>query len=356
MITESLIDTIDRGREGKNQGYSMGLPKLEEIIDGVCKDTYTLLFADSGIGKSSIMLYSYLYRPLMDHLDDGKFKCTLFSLEMKAEFIMAKLLSTYIFEHYHIEISFKELLSRRKGYTLSDEYYNIVKECIPWMQKVEQMVTIYDKNVNAEILYAFLMKELKERGEFIETEHRKIYKANDPDLVHTVVIDHGGLLTASNGRTKKQEIDLVSHYLVTLKNMTGISPVMIMQANRDQSSSARRQLGFFLPQKSDVKETNGPVEDAEIILAVYNPANDHRATHNGYDIRQLSPYFRSIVCLKGRYGESNVEDGCVFYGQVNMWKELPRPDEIYDYSKYQTTDWLIHSDEENNENKITFKL
>ncbi len=105
-----------------------------------------------------------------------------------------------------------------------------------------------------------------------------------------------------------------------------------------------------------VKESNGPVEDAEIILAIYNPANDHRATHNGYDIKQLSPYYRSIVCLKGRYGESNVEDGCVFYGHINMWKELPLPEQIYDYSKYLTTDWLIYPDDKTSDSKITFTL
>ena len=50
MITESLIQAIDRGREGKEQGYSIGLPKLEQIIDGACKGTYTLIGAESGVG------------------------------------------------------------------------------------------------------------------------------------------------------------------------------------------------------------------------------------------------------------------------------------------------------------------
>lgn len=50
MITESLIQAIDRGREGREQGYSIGLSKLEQIIDGVCKGTYTLIGAESGVG------------------------------------------------------------------------------------------------------------------------------------------------------------------------------------------------------------------------------------------------------------------------------------------------------------------
>ena len=40
MITDELIAAINRGREGKAQGYSIGLPKLEQVIDGVCKKTY----------------------------------------------------------------------------------------------------------------------------------------------------------------------------------------------------------------------------------------------------------------------------------------------------------------------------
>ena len=124
MITNSLLHQITYGREGRNWGYSMGLPKLEEIIDGVTQSTYTLIFSPTGTGKSSIALYSYIYKPLMEHLDDDDFKVTYFSLEMSAEMLYAKLLSMYIFEKYHIELSTKELLSRKKDYTLSDENSN----------------------------------------------------------------------------------------------------------------------------------------------------------------------------------------------------------------------------------------
>lgn len=50
MIVESLLNEIDRGREGKAQGYTLGLPKLEEYIDGVSKGVYNLCFAESGVG------------------------------------------------------------------------------------------------------------------------------------------------------------------------------------------------------------------------------------------------------------------------------------------------------------------
>lgn len=54
MSSSSLLSRIDRGRLGKNQGLSMGLPKLEGVIDGVTKETYTLVFSGTGTGNNFI--------------------------------------------------------------------------------------------------------------------------------------------------------------------------------------------------------------------------------------------------------------------------------------------------------------
>ena len=63
MIIDEIFKQIDAGRAGDNHGYSMGLPKLEGIIDGVTKETYTLILSNSGAGKSSFALYAYVYKP-----------------------------------------------------------------------------------------------------------------------------------------------------------------------------------------------------------------------------------------------------------------------------------------------------
>ena len=57
---DELFDEIDRGREGRNQGFTMGLPKLENLVGGVLPSVYTLIFAATGAGKSSFALYSYV--------------------------------------------------------------------------------------------------------------------------------------------------------------------------------------------------------------------------------------------------------------------------------------------------------
>ena len=88
MISAKLIEEIDRGRLGLNQGISMGLPKFESIVDGVSRETYTLILSNSGAGKTSFALYAYVYKPLMESLDDDNFKILYFSLEIAEKFIV----------------------------------------------------------------------------------------------------------------------------------------------------------------------------------------------------------------------------------------------------------------------------
>ncbi len=244
MIAESLLNQITIGREGKNWGFSLGLPKLESIIDGVTKSTYTLIMSPSGVGKTSLALYSFIYKPICENIDNPNFKVTYFSLEISGELLFAKLLSLHIFNTYGIELSTKELLSRKKEYKLSDEYYSIVKESFEWLKKVENIITVYDKGLNSDILYTVLMKDLEKTGTFSETLGRKIYIPNNDDVIHLVVIDHLSLVRASKGRTLKEEMDLISAYLVTLRNMCKISPLIIMQVNRNSTGMDRRKEGM----------------------------------------------------------------------------------------------------------------
>lgn len=340
MITNSLIHQITLGRDGNNWGYSMGLPKLESIVDGVTKGTYTLLFSGTGSGKTSLALYSYIYRPMMEHLDDDNFKVTYFSLEMSSELLFAKLLCMYIWETYGVELSTKELLSKERDYKLSEENYNIVLKCLPWLHKVEKIITVYDKALNADVLYTVLSEELKKYGTTEESDNRIIYTPNNDNLIHLVVIDHLSLVRKSKGRSLKEEMDLISSYLVTLRNRCKISPLVIMQANRDSTSMDRRKAGFDNMQISDIKDTGSPAQDSEIIISIFNPFRERLNTYRGYDIKQLQNRFRSITVLKNRYGESDVEVGCAFYGKCGFWKELPKSDLIFDYDKFTTVDYL----------------
>lgn len=339
MIVESFLESVDRGREGKLQGDSIGLPKLEQVIDGVCKGVYYLIGGESGTGKSSLMLYSFVYRPIMAHLNDNNLRISLFSLEMNMDKIMAKLLSTYIFETYGKVYTVKQLLSAQKGYILDDDGYKIVQECVPWMKIVESKLTIYDKNVSAKSIYSHILKELEELGHFEETDKRKIYYPNNPDLLHIVITDHIARVFPVDGNTIKQEMDLTSKYLYSLKNRCNITPVVLQQLNRSIQSMDRRKESMVIPLTSDFKDSGSSQEDSEIILAIFSPNKAKLSTHCGYDIKQLRDNYRGIFVLKSRYGEGDVEDHVYYNGAVNMWTELPKSSDITDYGIFDNPLW-----------------
>ena len=340
-LEEQILNEIDRGRAGFNHGITMGMPKLESIMDGNTRETYTLIMSNSGSGKTSFALYSYVYKPLVGHLNDNDYKCLFISLEMNEISLYIKLLSIYIFETYGIQLSYKEILSRKREYILSDEHYELVKACIPWVTKVKKHLEIYDKKASAKTVYAILKQRLEKMGKFVETETRQIYIPNNQNLVYNVVIDHIALITPSDGRKLKEEIDLLSAYLVTLREKCKISPVVIQQANREQGNIERFKAGKSAFSINDAKDTGNTVQDCNVMIAIYNPYRDGLKTYRKYNIEVLQGAFRSIMVLKNRFGDCDAEVGCNFFGGINYFSELKKPDEIYDYEQYTDPNYLL---------------
>ena len=360
-LEEQILNEIDRGRAGFNHGITMGMPKLESIMDGNTRETYTLIMSNSGSGKTSFALYSYVYKPLVAHLNDNDYKCLFISLEMNEISLYIKLLSIYIFETYGIQLSYKEILSRKREYILSDEHYELVKACIPWVTKVKKHLEIYDKKASAKTVYAILKQRLEKMGKFVETETRQIYIPNNQNLVYNVVIDHIALITPSDGRKLKEEIDLLSAYLVTLREKCKISPVVIQQANREQGNIERFKAGKSAFSINDAKDTGNTVQDCNVMIAIYNPYRDGLKTYRKYNIEVLQGAFRSIMVLKNRFGDCDAEVGCNFFGGINYFSELKKPDEIYDYEQYTDPNYLLkdsmkednikeHKEDQNNSN------
>jgi hypothetical protein len=341
---DDLFQEIDRGREGKNQGFSMGLSKLEGLVDGVCPKTYTLIYSGTGNGKSSLTLFSYVYSPMIEHFNDGKFKVTYFSLEMAEKTIWARLLCLHIFDTYGIELSSKEIFSRKKNYRLCDEYYDLLKESKPWLQQAKKIVKIYDKTCTATYLYNKLVNELKNTGKLDikgkGDEAEILYAPNDPELIHNVVIDHIGLVKASASQLKN-EIDAVSRVLVMLRNACGISPVVIMQTNRDSANIERRKQGLNNLTLNDIKDSGNPAQDCEVAISIFNPHREKLATYSKYDIKILQDNFRVITIQKARDGASSIELGVNFFGKMGYWHDMPKPEEVNDWSLFTSPAYII---------------
>ena len=94
------------------------------------------------------------------------------------------------------------------------------------------------------------------------------------------------------------------------------------------------------------------------MLALYNPNRDSLKTYKKYNIEILENNFRSLMVLKNRYGDCDVEIGMNFFGGINTFAELPKPDEIYDYETYTDPTYLLqdNTNEKLDETKNNFNF
>lgn len=348
-VSDSLLQLIDKGRSGENHGLSMGMPKLEQYIDGITQDTYFLIAGGTGSGKTSYVLYSFIFRPLMENLDNDEFHIIYLSLEMTSEQLMAKLLSLYIYETYGVELSFKDLLSRGRDQVLSDEHYELVLKSMDVLRKIESHLIICDSLLDPEGIKNFVLNALKEFGTFKDNK----YTLHKPTHIIEVIVDHIGCVKSTGD--KKKTIDDTSSIMRELRNRCKITPVVVMQVNRGASNIERRKLEFQELQLDDLKGSGNPAEDANIVMALFYPFREKMSKYRGYDIKQIGENFRSAVILKNRFGSADIAVGLGFYGKIGLFAELPKGSEIMDYEKYKYPDWQLTS-KETSDNNVTLIL
>lgn len=341
MIVESLFSTIDRGKSGMNIGVSTGLPKLDNITYGIQSCWMTVIGGDSGSGKSSLCLYTAVYRPYMQYLLTGKklnINWLLFSFELSSEVIFAKLLSIYIYEVYNRVISYGDILSFNQ--TISDEDYLLVCKSRPWLEELEAHCTIIDKPVTANALYAITKEWTKQFGVYEKVdEYSENYIQKNEKQLLIVTVDHLGLIETSNNNTKKQEMDKACDELIYFRNKCRLTIYIVQQLNRNFKSMSRRTEGsgqYAGIQLDDFSDTSGATNAAEIVISIFHPFREKMSEVNKYKIKNgLGDRARILTVLKHRFGQSDVSDGVAFYGEVGIWKELPPPNEIDDYEIYK---------------------
>ena len=222
--------------------------------------------------------------------------------------------------------------------TLSDEDYDLVQECIPWLESIEDRLIIHDGTLNSEKYKEMVIADLKKFGTFVDED---TYVLNNPNQIIAIITDHLGLVRPLPGRSKKEEIDTISAYGVSFRNKCKVSPINIMQFNRNSNNSERLKQGLQEPDLSDLKESGSPSEDANVVLVLYNPFRNKLSSYRGYDIKELKDGFRSLLVLKNRFGSSDIAIGTGFYGRCGIFKELPIPSEFNDYERYKHPDLTI---------------
>lgn len=329
-----LWSLIDKGRNGENIGASTGMPKLDKIIGGIQPSRYYLLGAASSAGKTSFILF-VMYQMLRNSTKDSPVYFCYYSLEIGAEVLLAKLLALYCAEEFGIYLTINDIFSFESK--INEYYYNCLDKAKTWLQSIRNSIQIIDTTVNSKNLYATISKFAEQYGKYVEEGDKKRFVPNNPKQKVIGIIDHLNLVQPTDGRKLKEEIDLMSSYMVTIKRKLQVSWFALMQQNRESSSMDRRKADLSEPGLNDLKDSSTPAQDADVVLQLFYPFREKLTSYRGYPILGDNGFkntFRSIITSKNRYGIANQVIGCAFYGSVGWFKELDKAENISDPSIY----------------------
>jgi hypothetical protein len=340
--SDEVKKEIDRGINGDVTCIPIAHKKLGEHIN-INQGMYTLLGGSAGSGKTSFTDYTYVlqaYKWFKEQKEKGETDIDLEiiyrSMERPRAYKIGKWLCMKLFQDYGILMDVPTIFGWGvKKNHVSQEIYEKIVETLDYFDEMSDVVKIIDGAENPTGVFKQLEQTAKDNGTLIINEFDRTYKANNDKKITLVVLDHIGKVKKERGFSKKETIDKMSEYLGISRDLYKFSPIVVSQFNRSLSDSQRARNKEITPDPDDFKDSGNLYEDCDVALALFNPYKYKVFDHMEYEIDKFvnnKGYnrFRSISALKNSYGVDDVRYGYGFIGEIGMFHELPKADDMSD--------------------------
>lgn len=340
MSFDLLKAEVEKGLEGKNGGIPMGFDRLSQYV-GIRKGLFYLVGGLTGSGKTTFVDDAFVLNPYDWSISEEgrksgiKIRFWYRSMERSTTYKFAKWVSRKIFIDQGIVIPVNRLLGWTQKMTHDEHDLFLCYE--DYMKELQENIIIFPGAENPVGIAKDLKKYALTKGTIEEVdEYNKVYVPDDPNEITIVVIDHIGLLkTTKDQPTKKEAIDKMSSELQYARDFYGFSPVVVSQFNRSISNPMRIKNGDVEPQLEDFAESSSTQNDADVIMALFDPLRYNVPDVSGYNLDKLrdeygNKYFRSLRVIKNTYGADDLRVGLAFFGQIGMFKELKKRKDMTD--------------------------
>lgn len=366
MFSE-LLDQIEKGRSGDVPWIPINYPRLGSQV-GISHRMYHLIGGDPGSGKTAFVDQTYVLDPYdwFQQQEDVSFEVIYFSMERSKVYKKAKWLAHKLYRDHDILIDVPTLLGwgTAKG-EIGDELMDLIKSKEEYFNNMWKNVDILDGSTNPTGVFKALKQRALNKGVLYdrknsdghyrkvwmqgETERKETiteaecpvkmphwdqkYVPNNPNLITVVVLDHIGKMQSERGFSEKQILDKTSEYIGVCRDLFGYCGVVISQFNRNNANIQRRINTDLSPEQQDFKGTGNTFEDADVVLALFDPSRHSLSSYQGYSItstknEQQVSRFRSTSLLKNSYGIDNAVFGFQFVGENGYFGELPKSQQM----------------------------
>jgi hypothetical protein len=314
------------------------------------------------VGKTTLANFVFVLEAYAQaKLAGRKIKIFYYSFEIAEEDLILKWITFVIKLMTGEDLHMDYLQSRIPGMHLTDEHARMVDEALDYIAEMMQVMTIVDTPKNPTAIFHQLIeyaetigevqrttvvdKKVKDdKGKPKETTYITGFVPDDPELLVEVVIDHVALCNPEQGKDTKSTIDLLSKYMVFVRNRFGFSPILIQQFNAELQSVERRKFkaGALAPQRADFGDSKYTYRDADIVIGMINPSFFDIEEFYGYSILPgkgvhqytLGEFFVMCFIMKNRYGTTNVPIPLLMNGMVGTFFDLPHPDNTFELEEF----------------------
>lgn len=336
----SLKKRIEDGLTGKYSGLENGFKDVNKYIFGVQRKCYTLLGGASGSFKTTILDFIILNALLDAEKKNIPIDIFYYSFEIDELSKKCNWLSQLCYIRHKAVIPPEKI----KGFgdnRLTENELKIIHELSPEIENLFSKIKFTFEPINPTGIYHEVFRHCATHGELTYQpykdengeEKKRITGFIPKDERYTILaVDHIYLMRGERNFTTKQNIDKMSEYLVSLRNIFGISPFIIQQFNSGLSSSDRQKLkGIDLsPAQTDFKDSTNPFQDCDIALGTMAPFKLDLKTCLGYNMELFRDKFLMLKIIKNRLSRDNIAKGLYVHPQSGRFEELPLPQEIKD--------------------------
>jgi len=342
-------ERIDRGLEGEYKGLDNGLNRTNDYLFGIQKSCYYLIGGLSGAGKSTLTDFFLLNAIRSAKSENIPLNIFYYSFEIDEFTKRANWLSNIIDNKYNIVIS-PEKIKGLGRLRLSDNELEIVNKELSGLDDIFSNIYWIWESTNPTGIYNEIWRFLEKKGSFVKEkyiiengeERQRIVKyiPNNYKEQTIIVIDHI-CLCRREGRhgvkfNLKENIDKLSEYFVSLRNLFGVTVFAVSQFNQQLNSVERQKFkGIDLsPSMNDFKDSTNPYQDCDVALGLLNAFKMDIETSLGYNINKngarynLGERYRMLKIIKNRLSGDNIAVGLLFFPESGTFKELPKSIEI----------------------------
>lgn len=352
-LYHKILKDLKRNKEIKEGGQALGIPipfpRLAEYIPLIERGQAIGLLSGTGVGKSPLARFLYIYTPYKYYKETGyKVKIYFFCLEDSVAKVYHHCICNYLFENHGILISVKELTSK-KG-SLPDFVLEKLQEAEEYFSELEQVVEFVTDVYTPKDIYSLLEGHALKTGKVTKkirtdsngTEIKEFHYESD---IHTIVVldNMSNLDTDSMDEAESERKAMVKmardYSRKRLVNFFGFTMVHILQLDFQSERQQYTHSGMTIvsklePSLAGIGDAKTLARSLHLIIGLFDPSRYELQTYpipskqdpdNCYRIDILGAKFRALKILKNNDGEIGRRIGLLFNPLAETWEELPLP-------------------------------